>query len=95
MILPAVTQALQDHQLRPTDYRVYGYCLEYLDLVTFRALKAKPCSRVIGKHRSQVTRSLLRLTKLGYLEAGAKLDGHTRTYRLCLSVTKSAHNKAA
>ena len=95
MILPAITQALQDGDLRPTDYRVYGYCLEYLDLVEFRPLKAKACAERIKKRRQHVAWSLRRLTALGYLEAGTKLDGHTRTYRLRLSVQRSGQNKAA
>ena len=86
MILPALSQALQDRRLRPSDLRVYGVALELLDLGEFRALKARTVAHRLLLRRQHAASSLSRLTKLGYLEAADQLNGHTRTYRLRMSV---------
>lgn len=87
---PALTQALQDRRLRPSDYRVYGAAIEALDLMERRPLKARSVARRIGMRPHHAASALRRLAKLGYLERG-ELVGHTWTYRLCYSLASTLH----
>jgi hypothetical protein len=83
---PALTQALQDRRLRPSDYRVLGVALETLDFMEFRRLKGGWVARRVKMRPHHAASSLRRLATLGYLERGP-LDGHTWTYRVRFSVT--------
>jgi hypothetical protein len=92
---PALTQALQDRRLRPSDFRVYGVCLERLDFMEFRPLKAKAVTDKLTSRRarmreSHVAAALRILCRLGYLERG-NLEGHTWTYRLRYSLASTCH----
>jgi hypothetical protein len=95
VIFPAIAQLLQDRRLRPSDFRVYGFALERLDLGEFRPLKARTVADAVRMRRSHASRSLRRLTSLGYLDAHDKLDGHTRQYRLRMSVREPARLSVA
>lgn len=68
-MIPPLAAAFDDTRVTPQDFRVLFYLVMYeLDPVLFRELKVVVVARSLRDDEDGVSRSLLRLTRLGYLE---------------------------
>jgi predicted transcriptional regulator len=82
---PILMQMVRDRRCTPTDLRVFVVMSQHLDFVEFRPLKVLSVAHEMRMHGTHVSRSMVNLVKLGYLDRQVlkSPDGnHQTTFRL-------------